>query len=296
MLAAQARDIRLQCIVDPTVSVAGDPGRLQQVFWNLLSNGVKFTPGNGYIRVVMERVNSHVEVKFADSGQGMTAEFIAHAFERFRQSESLGTQQTGGLGLGLSLAKHLIEMHGGSISAYSPGEGLGSTFTVHLPLSVVQVAQGEQRIHPAALSTSTQSDHVSLRGITVLIADDERDARELLWRVLTDAGAEVIATSSAAEALEAAERVRPDVLVSDVSMPGGDGYELIRKVRMLGDATGRVPAIALSALSRLEDRTRALLSGFQLHLSKPVDPRELTLAIASLAGRLPAVPRDPKLP
>jgi PAS domain S-box-containing protein len=286
--AALARNIRLQKVLDPSIVVSGDPGRLQQVFWNLFSNSVKFTPKQGVVRVVMERVNSHVEVSVIDSGQGMTPETLAHAFERFRQSTSASTRETGGLGLGLSIVKHLLEMHGGSIEARSEGEGRGSTFVVKLPVVVVTASDDGVRIHPqAAVSTPTVSQRtVSLTGLRVVLAEDDRDARELLWHVMAAGGATVIATSSAPEALEAIKRERPDVLVSDIGMPGEDGYELIRKVRMLGEDVGRVPAVALTALGRLEDRTRALLAGYQIHLAKPVDERELLVTVASLAGRL----------
>jgi PAS domain S-box-containing protein len=286
--AAVAREVRLQKVLDPSIVVSGDPGRLQQVFWNLLSNSVKFTPKDGFVRIVMARVNSHVEVSVIDSGQGMTSEMLAHAFERFRQSTSASTRETGGLGLGLSIVKHLLEMHGGSIDAQSEGEGRGSTFVVKLPVVVLKVTDDEVRVHPqAAVSISTGPEMtVSLTGLRVVIAEDERDARELLWRVMAAHGATVIATASAPEALEAIMRERPDVLVSDIGMPGGDGYELIRQVRMLGEDVGRLPAVALTALSRLEDRTRALLAGYQTHLAKPVDARELVVTVASLAGRL----------
>jgi PAS domain S-box-containing protein len=292
--AALARNIRLQKVLDPAIVVSGDPGRLQQVFWNLFSNSVKFTPKGGVVRVVMERINSHVEVSVIDSGQGMTREMIAHAFERFRQSTSASTRETGGLGLGLSLVKHLVEMHGGSIEARSEGEGRGTTFVLKLPVVVVQLADTEVRFHPQAAVSTGAVGHmaVTLTGLRVVVADDDRDARELLWHVLTASGAEVVSAASAGEALEAVERVRPHVLVSDIGMPGEDGYELIRKVRMLGENVGRVPAVALTALSRLEDRTRALLSGYQIHLAKPVDARELVVTVASLASRIDVSPRE----
>jgi PAS domain S-box-containing protein len=294
--AALAKNIRLQRVLDPSVIVSGDPGRLQQIFWNLLSNAVKFTAREGSVRVVMERVNSHIEVSVIDSGQGMTPEFIAHAFERFRQSDSASTRKSGGLGLGLSLVKYLVEMHGGTIEARSKGEGHGSTFAVKLPVVVVHDASDEPRARPQAALSATSSAlvNVNLTGVRVVIADDDRDAREMLWHTLVERGAEVVAAGSAAEALAAVERIRPHVLISDIGMPGVDGYELIRKVRMLGEGTGSVPAVALTALARLEDRTRALLAGYQIHLSKPVDARELTVTVASLAGRIVANPPVPK--
>ena len=286
--AADARHIRLQPVLDPGIVVSGDPGRLQQVFWNLLSNAVKFTPTDGSVRIVMERVNSHVEVAVIDSGQGMKPEFLAHAFDRFRQSDSVSTRASRGLGLGLSLVKYLIEMHGGSIQAHSEGDDLGSTFTVKLPAPALRLQGDEERVHPQSGKSTAYAalSAVSLSGIRVLVVDDDRDARQFLWHALTERGAEVIAAEAATDALAALERFQAQVLVSDIGLPGEDGYELIRRVRMLGGDTGRIPAVALSALSRLEDRTRALLAGYQFHLSKPIDAQELVVAVASLAGRL----------
>jgi PAS domain S-box-containing protein len=287
--AAEAKAIRLQKVLDPNVVVSGDPGRLQQVFWNLLSNAMKFTPKGGFVRVVMERVNSHIEVSVVDSGQGMKPEFIAHAFERFRQSDSQSTRRTGGLGLGLSIVKNLVEMHGGSVRAMSDGEGKGATFVVNLPVVVVHARQGgEERVHPRPAITDALVDvgGISLEGIRVVVVDDERDAREMVRRALVASHAEVVAAGSAREALEAVERFRPHVLVSDIGMPEQDGYELIRRVRMLGDGVGGVKAIALTAFARLEDRTRAMLAGFQMHLAKPIEPSELIVTVASLAGRV----------
>ncbi|HEY6483367.1 MAG TPA: hybrid sensor histidine kinase/response regulator [Steroidobacteraceae bacterium] len=291
--AAEARRLRLQKVLDPAVIVSGDPGRLQQVFWNLFSNAVKFTPADGLLRVVMQRVDSHIEVRTIDTGQGMDAKLIDHVFERFRQSDSVGTRETRGLGLGLSIVKHLIEMHGGTIQAHSEGLGQGSTFTVQLPVLTVQRQDGaaQAAAQTAVLAQPPPDPHVSLSGITVLLADDDRDARELLCQVLSGQGAQVLAASSAAEALHAVEHSRPDVLISDIEMPGEDGYELIRKVRMLGEGAGAIPALALTALSRLEDRTRALLAGYQIHLAKPVDAGELIVTVASLAGRLGTSPK-----
>ncbi len=283
--SAHARHIRLQRILDPTVMVSGDAGRLQQIFWNLLSNAIKFTPAEGFVRVVMQKVNSHIEVCVTDSGQGMSEDFIAHAFERFRQSSTPGVRQTGGLGLGLSIVKYLVEMHGGSIEARSEGEGRGSTFIVKMPVLAANTA-GEAHRHPqAAIGDPVSHASVSLRGLKVLIVDDERDARDVLWHILSERGAVVNAFGSVEEALSSIEELAPDVLVSDIGMPGEDGYEFIRKVRMLGEPVSRMPAIARTAFSHLDDRTKALLAGFQTHLAKPVDARELILTVASVAGR-----------
>jgi CheY-like chemotaxis protein len=275
-------------VLDPTVIVAGDPGRLQQVFWNLLINAVKFTPKDGYVRVIMQRIDSHAQVSVIDSGQGMTPSFIAHAFERFRQSDSGETQKTSGLGLGLSIVKNLVEMHGGSIRAMSEGPGRGSTFLVNLPLSVIQQSnEDREQVHPRAAIAANPTDvrGISLHGIKALVVDDEADSRELVRRVLMAAGAEVVGAASAAEALALLDQYKPDVLLSDIGMPNEDGYELIRKVRMMGEGIGTIRAVALTAFARLEDRTRAMLAGYQMHLAKPVDARELIITVATLARK-----------
>jgi PAS domain S-box-containing protein len=284
--AADARGLRLQKVLDPTVIVAGDPGRLQQVFWNLLINAIKFTPKGGSVRVIMQRINSHVEISVIDTGQGMTAAFLAHAFERFSQSDSAQTQQTNGLGLGLSIVKSIVEIHGGAIRATSEGEGKGSTFTVELPILAVH-AQHKENVHPRSAITANSFEvrGISLSGVKVLVVDDEADAREMVRRVLVAAGAEVTGAASAGEALQKVKEFKPDVLVSDIGLPGEDGYELIRKVRLLGQGAGQVRAIALTAYARIEDRTHAMMSGYQMHLAKPVDPRELIVTVATLAGK-----------
>lgn len=285
--AAESRAIRVQTVLDSSVQVSGDPGRLQQVFWNLLSNAVKFTPREGTVNVVMERVNSHIEVSVIDNGQGISPELMPHVFDRFRQSASAATRQTGGLGLGLSIVKNIVEMHGGSVEARSDGEGKGAHLIVKLPVIVIHTGKDEERAHSrSAVATAlTEPTTINLTGVKVLLTDDDESAREVMTHLLSSYGAEVEAVSSAADTLLAIQRFRPDVLISDIGMPGEDGYELIRKVRMLGEG-GMTPAIALTALSRLEDRTRAMLAGFQSHLSKPVDSRELLATVASLTGRI----------
>lgn len=284
--AADAKDLRLHTVLDPSVVVAGDPGRLQQVFWNLLINAVKFTPKGGSIRIVMQRINSHVEVSVADSGQGMSKEFLAHAFERFRQSVSGETQRSRGLGLGLSIVKNLIEMHGGSIQALSEGQGKGSTFVISLPITALH-SGGEDRVHPRMAVTASPYSFagITLKGVKVLVVDDEADAREMVRRVLAASGADVEVAGSAAEALVQVENFMPHVLVSDIGLLGDDGYELIRKIRMLGEGMSTIRAVALTAFARLDDRTRAMLAGYQMHLAKPVDARELIVTVATLAGR-----------
>ena len=294
--AALARGLRLQKVIDSAATVVGDSGRLQQVFWNLLTNAVKFTPQGGSVRVVMSLVDSHAEVSVIDTGQGMSAEFLMHAFERFRQADSAATRGTSGLGLGLSLVKYLVEMHGGTIGAFSEGEGRGATFTVKLPVAAIQPGEEACGVPsaPAVSGTAKQALDVSLAGVKILVVENDRDARELLWHTLTERGAEVVSAASAQEALATLKRLQPDVLISDIGLPQEDGYELIRRVRMLGEGLGRVPAVALTARSRLQDRTCALLAGYQIHLAKPADARELIVTVASLAGRLE--PRRSSLP
>jgi PAS domain S-box-containing protein len=294
--SADAKDIRLQVVLDPLAGpVHGDPGRLQQCFWNLLSNAIKFTPKGGRVQVTLERVNSHLEACVIDNGEGIKPEFLPHLFERFRQGDASTTRRHGGLGLGLSIVKHLVELHGGKIRAKSAGEGQGATFCVELPLMIVHPPADPPREHPrsggiyagsAAAEGAFPSDHPSLEGITVLAVDDEPDALLLVKRVLEHCGAKVLTATSAAAALEIVQRERPDMILSDIGMPGEDGYDFMRKVRALpADAGGRTPAAALTAFARAEDRTRALRAGYQTHVAKPVETTELTAVVASLATR-----------
>jgi signal transduction histidine kinase/ActR/RegA family two-component response regulator len=287
--SAEAKGIRLSTLLDPGAGpVNGDPGRLQQVVWNLLSNAIKFTDRNGRVQVVLERVNSHIEIAVADTGVGIKPEFLPHVFDRFRQEKASRTRTAAGLGLGLSIVKHLVELHGGSLRAISAGEGQGATFTVCLPLTVVQrEGQPGHRLHPKGPSpTSPLFRPPDLSGIKVLVVDDQPDARDMIKRVLEDSEADVMTAGSAAEALRAVEEGRPDVLVSDIGMPEVDGYELLRRIRALGPRSGGpLPAIALTAFARSEDRTRALRAGFLAHVAKPVEPSELLATIASVVGR-----------
>ena len=287
--SADAKGIRLEKMIDTDAGpVSGDPGRLQQVVWNLLSNAIKFTPKDGKVQVVLERVNSHIEISVADTGAGIEPEFIEHVFERFRQADASTTRQYGGLGLGLAIVKSLTELHGGTVMARSGGPEQGSTFTVHLPLAVVRrAADGGPRQHPRTPAAPVQDlGLVDLPGLKVLVVDDQADARELVARILTDCKAEVRLAGGAVEALQILETWRPDVLVSDIGMPDMDGYALLERIRALpADRGGRTPAIALTAFARSEDRTRALHRGFQVHVSKPVEPAELVATVASVAGR-----------
>ncbi len=287
--AAEAKGVRLQKIIDTgAVSVAGDPVRLQQVIWNLLSNAIKFTPRGGRVQVRLERVNSHIEIAVVDTGAGIVPEFLPHVFERFRQADQKTTRQHGGMGLGLSIVRHLVELHGGTVRAESAGEGQGSTFTVLLPIApVYQVDVSAPRVHPAARDTlPSYGCPEKLDGLKVLVVDDEPDTREMLKVGLGQCGAEVTVAGSATEALEAIRVAVPDVLISDIGMPGEDGYELIRRIRQLpSQAAGKVPAIALTAYARVEDRMQALRAGYQMHVPKPVDLAELVAVVASLARR-----------
>jgi PAS domain S-box-containing protein len=288
--AADAKGVRLQAVLDPLAGpVRGDPGRLQQCVWNLLTNAVKFTPKGGKVQVGLERVNSHLEVCVADDGEGVDPALLPHLFERFRQADASTTRRHGGLGLGLSIVKHLVELHGGRVRAKSAGPGRGSTFCIELPLVIVHPPPGDAgRVHPRgqASTAAAWADHPSLAGITVLAVDDEPDALNLVRRVLESCGARVVTAGSARDALALVAAERPDMIVSDVGMPDEDGYDLIRRVRALpADRGGRTPAAALTAFARAEDRTRALRAGYQTHVAKPVEPAELTAVVASLAVR-----------
>ena len=290
--AATARGIRVQTVLDPTARpVSGDPNRLQQVFWNLLSNAIKFTPRGGRVQVLLERVNSHLEVSIIDTGKGIEAGFLPHVFDRFRQADSSTTRQYGGLGLGLAIVKQLVELHGGTVRVKSGGHDLGTTFVVALPLTVLHpetALETEDRRHPSggALVAPTLQRDLNLADVRVLVVDDEADARALVRRLLEERGATVITNGSVAEALASIREERFDVLVSDIGMPDEDGYALIRQVRALAaERGGSIPAVALTAYARSEDRMKAVMAGFQMHVTKPVEPAELLTMVASLAGR-----------
>jgi PAS domain S-box-containing protein len=289
--ASDAKGVRLQRVLDSGTSmVSGDPNRLQQVVWNLLTNAIKFTSRGGRVQVRLERVDSHVEIVVSDTGAGIPADVLPHVFERFRQADSSTTRKHGGLGLGLAIVRHLVEMHGGTVQAESEGEGQGATFTVMLPLIAtrsVRVRPEAPRVHPTASDTVAFDCPSELVGLHVLVVDDEEDARSLITAVLEKCEARVTAVASAAEALIALRELRPDVLLSDLGMPEEDGYSLIARVRALPAAQGGLtPAAALTAYARVEDRMRVLRSGFQIHLPKPVEPAELVAVIANLAGRV----------
>ncbi|MDT7777812.1 MAG: hypothetical protein QOC99_324 [Acidobacteriota bacterium] len=286
--AANARSIHLRTALDSLTSpIKGDPDRLQQIIWNLLINAIKFTPKGGRVGVRLERIRSHIEINVKDTGQGIAPELLPHVFERFRQSDSSSTRRHGGLGLGLAIVRQLVELHGGTVEAESPGEGEGTTFKVILPLLSVHHEQSDARRTRALFESHTLTDRQpSLDDLRVLVVDDEPDARELVTAMLMGRGAEVVSVESAVEALAEMERGRFDVLVSDIGMPLMDGYALIEKVRQLPpERGGRIPAAALTAYAGVEDRLRVLSSGYQMHIPKPVEPAELTTVVASLAER-----------
>ena len=275
----------LSAEIGPCCPAIGDPDRLQQVVWNLLTNAIKFTPRGGVVTVEVRRQDdpAEFEIVVRDTGQGISADFLPHIFERFRQAGT-GARRHGGLGLGLSIVRHIVEMHGGTVMATSAGEGQGSVFTLRLP--VVEVGEDGQRMPALSREEGGLEEAPRLDGVRVLVVEDEADARHLLAAVLQKRGARVFMAASGAEALEMLERDRPDVLLSDIALQDQDGYDLIRKVRSLSaERGGRIPAAALTGYGRLEDRMRALSAGFQLHAAKPVEPAELIAVVASLAGK-----------
>jgi hypothetical protein len=286
--AAEAKSIRLKAMLSSTSDIVNaDSARLQQVVWNLLTNAIKFTPKGGQVQVVLQRVNSHLELNVSDTGIGIPSNYLPHVFDRFSQKDSSTTRAFGGLGLGLAICKQLVELHGGTISAASQGEGSGATFSVHLPISIAHLDhQGTPRNHP---TTETHSSEMlslpRLDHVHVFVVDDEPDARDLLRTVLEDQGAKVTVFASAENALDALKMSKPTVLVCDVGMPKTDGYQLIRKLRAEESRGERIPALALTAFARAEDRKRSLVAGYQAHLAKPFDVGELILVIADLVGR-----------
>jgi CheY-like chemotaxis protein len=251
---------------------------MQQIVWNLLSNAIKFTSAGGRVEVSLRRFGAYAEIVVSDTGIGIGAQDIPQLFERFRQPGPSTTRRYGGLGLGLSIAKRLVELHGGTIRAASDGEGTGSTFTVELPLKSVADREPADR----SLETATHADGISLSGLTVLVVEDEAEMRTMIQMLLEDHGAQVISAASAAEALQALRR-GPDIIVSDIRLPDVDGYDLIRAIRASEERYARAPAVALTAFARPEDRTRAIRAGFQGHITKPFEATELLLTVACFA-------------
>jgi CheY-like chemotaxis protein len=286
--AAEAKGVQLATRIIPKVGpVTGDQERLQQVFWNLLANAVKFTPKGGRVEVQLGRAGSQLEIVVSDTGQGISPEFLPYVFERFRQADGSITRAHGGLGLGLSIARHLVEMHGGTIRAESGGEGQGASFRVRLPFAPTHwEVQPFDCGHLSGTQGTAPADLPRLDGLHVLVVDDDPNTGELITTLLTQYGAEARSCTSAAEARQLLADWRPDVLISDVGMPGEDGYEFIRQLRAAGPVGSiEIPAVALTAYARLEDRRQALQAGFQMHIAKPAEPSELLTIITSLVQR-----------
>ena len=286
--AAEAKGIALVKDIDPLAkSLIGDPARLQQIIWNLLSNAIKFTPKGGTVRVRLAREPSAVSIEVSDTGQGISADFLPFVFDRFRQAHGDAKRSFGGLGLGLSIVRQLTDLHGGTVRAQSDGPGRGATFIVRLPIPAVQ--EGPTEIpEPGMPFTSdlVELPAIRLDGLRILIVDDEAEARRIIVKTLQAVGATVTAAASATEALALVERLQPHLLVSDLGMPGQDGYELIQQIRAAGHTARDLPAVALTALAHSHHQRRALFAGFQVHVAKPVDPADLTAVIANLAGRI----------
>jgi hypothetical protein len=283
--SADIKGIDIRFLADPEAGpIQADAGRLQQVLWNLLSNAVKFTPKGGRVDVTVRRLDSQLEIQVADTGQGIAPAFLPHVFDRFSQEESSNARRAGGLGLGLAIVKHLVDLHAGSVTVRSDGEGRGTSFVIRLPLMSTRSSYVERGVTPAAVDDLVFP--VELHGLSVVVLDDERDARELIQMVLERGGAHVTTVSSVAEALASVANHKPSVIISDIGMPDEDGYAFIRRLRELpSDQGGRIPAIALTAYARAEDRRKALSAGFQNHAAKPIEPQELVLVVANLAGR-----------
>jgi PAS domain S-box-containing protein len=287
--AAEAKGIRLDKTLDPSAGpVLGDPARLQQVVWNLLSNAVKFTSRGGHVQINLKRSASSASVVITDSGIGISQDFLPHVFDRFRQADSSSTRSHGGLGLGLAIVRHLVELHGGGVSAESEGPQTGASFTVKLPLMAVAIRKPEAS-NASGNGSGNSEDLLCppvLEGISVLVVDDEEDARNLIATILEQCQAHVETSANASDAIEAMRRTHPDVLISDIGMPEEDGYALIKRLRSDGDPRLKeMPAVALTAYAGEDDRRRALNSGFQIHLAKPVDPEELIAVIGHLVKR-----------
>ncbi len=289
--AAEAKGIQLEPVLDRSApALHGDPVRLNQIVWNLLSNAIKFTPTGGRVKILLDHTSINVRIVVTDTGQGIETDLLPFVFDRFRQGDSSTRRQYGGLGLGLAIVKQLVELHGGQVRAESPGPGQGATFSVTLPIKALSKTDFDAG---PIMATQLDAPPPILAGLRVLVVDDDQDARSLVERILRDCQAEVTTAATAREAFDHVQQARPDVLLSDIGMPEEDGYDLIRQVRSLNaEQGGAVPAAALTAFARSEDRRRALMAGYQTHLAKPVEPGELLAVVASLAGRIPSPDRD----
>lgn len=290
-LAAESKGVRIEKIIDSlrSVETTGDPQRLQQIVWNLLSNAVKFTPRGGKVQVILERVASHVELTISDSGQGISPEFLPYVFDRFRQADAAANRLHGGLGLGLSIVRNLVELHGGTVRAFSRGVNQGAMFTVSLPVRAILQVEADGETHePDSQPHPLDCESFHLDGVRVLALDDEQDSRELICRFLEECGCIVSTAANVEDALDQLERETPDVIISDIGLPGRDGYDFVRawRKREHERQQAKIPAVALTAYARAEDRRRALVAGFQAHVAKPVDQGELLAIIASLTGRV----------
>jgi signal transduction histidine kinase/CheY-like chemotaxis protein len=284
--AAEAKGIHLSALFDPADTMSGDAERLQQVVWNLLSNAVKFAPKDGRVEVRLKRADSHIEIIVGDNGQGIRPEFLPYVFERFRQENSGTNRSQGGLGLGLAIVRHIVELHGGTVRVASEGIGKGATFTVALPAARDRTMSPHEFRDSAPGRILEPPNPPSLVGMRALFVDDEADAREIITMLLAGCGVEVRTASSAPEALVACDEWRPEILIADIGMPGEDGYTLMKKLRALEKLRGgHIPAIALTAYARQEDRLRAIAAGYERHVPKPIEPDELLAAVASLANR-----------
>jgi CheY-like chemotaxis protein len=291
--SAEAKGIALNEVVDaPDGVVFGDANRLQQALWNLLSNAIKFTNEGGRIEARLWRAEEQVEIAVKDTGIGIEPRFLPHVFDRFRQADASSTREFGGLGIGLSIVRHIIEMHGGGVSASSPGKGRGATFMIRLPLisPLLQARPEGPRAEappPTPVERKSSENSHRLNGVRVLLVEDNPDTLDMLKFIFDESGAEVIAATSVDEALDALDRFRPDALVSDIAMPDRDGYDLISEIRSREpERGGKIPAVAVTAYARAEDRVRVLAAGFQMHIAKPIDPDELIAVVASLTGHI----------
>jgi PAS domain S-box-containing protein len=285
--AADARQIRIQTVLDSNAGpIAGDFERLQQVVWNLLSNAIKFTPKGGRVQIVLERVNSHIEIRVTDTGRGIRPDFLPFIFDRFTQSENVATRTHGGLGMGLAIAKAIMELHGGTITATSDGDGQGSTFIVNIPLMPMSREIPPDRVHPrAGWSDISLECPPEIAGLKILAVDDDSDTCDMIRTVLEQCGGIVQIATSAEAAMETFRTWGPEVVICDIGMPDVDGYEFIRRVREHERPLGRkVPSVALTAFARIEDRVKSLAAGYQMHIAKPVEPGELLTIVASLSG------------
>ena len=284
--AMEAKEIKIETLLDSSLRlISGDPDRLQQVIWNILSNAAKFTPAGGKVEIAVGQNNAHVEIQVRDTGPGIDEAFLPHVFERFRQADGSTTRTHGGLGLGLAIVRHLVELHGGTIAVDNRSDGPGAVFTIRLPLPSGEL-RAESLINAASVFKEIQPEPPGLQGLRILIVDDETDALDLISMELAQHGANVTGVNSAEAALESLSQDMFDILISDIGMPQMDGYDLIRQIRKREDDTQRIPAVALTAYARVQDRMRAILAGYSTHVAKPVEANELVTVVASLTGRL----------